>query len=98
MQSINLGFAKITMYVLGKRGINAVGFWADDVGLSKTLLNVRALDKWQIDRDRYWSAFLEWASNGGWPQTFIETELEKSLVTRITNRILESNEDFPSQS
>ena len=93
MQALNQRFANITMGYFKKHGLNAVGFWTEDVGTSNTLVYILAFDD-MAHRDKAWSAF---RADGERIQAFAETEREGPLVARITNRILRPTEYSPLQ-
>jgi hypothetical protein len=93
LPALNDRFANVTMDFFKKHGIQVVGFWTDEVGVSNRLSYIVAFSD-MAQRDQAWGAFradLERAA------AFAETEKDGPLVARIQNTILRPTSYSPMQ-
>jgi hypothetical protein len=87
-------FAEITLGFLKKHGIQAVGFWTNELGgASDRLIYILAYDS-LADREKKWAAFLADAER---VSKFAETEKNGPLVRRLTAQILRPTAYSPMQ-
>ena len=84
LPALNDRFANVTMGYFDKFGINVVGFWTDDVGVSNRLTYMVAFDD-MAQRDKAWAAF---RADEDRAKAFAETERDGPLVARIQNTIM----------
>ncbi len=93
LPALNDRFANITMGYFKKYGINVVGFWTDEVGVSNRLTYMLAFND-MAHRDQAWGAF---RADGERVQAFAETERDGPLVARVQNTILRPTSYSPMQ-
>jgi peptidoglycan/xylan/chitin deacetylase (PgdA/CDA1 family) len=87
-------FAEITLDLLKKHGIRAVGFWTNELGgASDQLIYMLAYDS-LADREKKWGAFL---ADPERLARFAETEKNGPLVRRLTAQILRPTLYSPMQ-
>jgi hypothetical protein len=87
-------FAEITLGFLQRHGIQAVGFWTNELGgASDQLIYLLAYDS-LADREEKWGAFL---ADPERVARFAETEKQGPLVRRLTAQILRPAPYSPMQ-
>ncbi len=84
LPALNDRFANVTLGYFEKYGLNVVGFWTDDVGVSNRLTYMVAFDD-MAQRDRAWAAF---RADEERAKAFAESEREGPLVARIQSTIM----------
>lgn len=82
--ALNDRFANVTLGYFEKYGLNVVGFWTDDVGVSNRLTYILAFDD-MAQRDKAWAAF---RADEGRVKAFAETERDGPLVAGIQSTIM----------
>ena len=84
LPALNDRFANITLGYFEKYGMNVVGFWTDDVGVSNRLTYMLSFDD-MAQRDKAWAAF---RADEKRAKAFAETERDGPLVARVQNTIM----------
>lgn len=84
LPALNDRFANVTLGYFEKYGLNVVGFWTDDVGVSNRLTYILAFDD-MAQRDKAWAAF---RADEGRAKAFAETERDGPLVAGIQSTIM----------
>ena len=93
LPALNDRFANVTMAYFKKYGIQVVGFWTDEVGVSNRLSYIVAFND-MAQRDQAWAAFRADPERAA---AFAETEKDGPLVARIQNTILRPTSYSPMQ-
>ena len=93
LPALNDRFANISLGYFKKHGINVVGFWTDDVGVSNRLTYLLAFND-MAHRDQAWVAF---RADPERIQAFAETERDGPMVARVHNTILKPTSYSPMQ-
>ncbi len=93
LPTLNDRFANVTMAFFKKHGIQVVGFWTDEVGVTNRLTYIVSY-KDMAQRDQAWTAFRADPERAA---AFAETEKDGPLVARIQNTILRPTSYSPMQ-
>jgi len=93
MSALNDRFANITLGYFKKYGINVVGFWTDEVGVSNRLTYMLAFDD-AAAREKAWTGFRADQERAA---AFAETERDGPLVAQIHNSIMRPTSYSPMQ-
>ena len=93
LPALNDRFANVTMDYFKKYGIQVVGFWTDEVGVSNRLSYILSFND-IAQRDQAWGAFRADPERAA---AFAETEKDGPLVARIQNTILRPTSYSPMQ-
>ena len=83
MKALKDRFAKVTIKLFAKHGLNVVGFWEPHIGQNNLLIYLLAFED-LAERDRAWKAF---GSDPEWQETMRASESEAPLVEKIVNQI-----------
>jgi hypothetical protein len=84
LPALNDRFANVTLGYFEKYGLNVVGFWTDDVGVSNRLTYILAFDD-MAQRDKAWATF---RADDGRAKAFAESERDGPLVAGIQSTIM----------
>ncbi len=84
LPALNDRFANVTLGYFEKYGLNVVGFWTDDVGVSNRLTYILAFDD-MAKRDKAWADF---RADEERAKAFAETERDGPLVAGIQSTIM----------
>lgn len=84
LPDLNHRFANLTLGIWARFGIEQVGFWTAEVGVSNELTY---LLKWESmgERERIWSAF---QADPEWQQGRAATEVNGPIVASVRNSFL----------
>ena len=93
LPALNDRFANVTLAYFKKYGIQVVGFWTDEVGVSNRLSYIVAFSD-MAERDQAWADFRADPERAA---AFAETEKDGPLVARIQNTILRPTSYSPMQ-
>jgi len=86
-------FVNLTLSLFKKHGINVVGFWTDEVGVSNRLTYIISF-KDMAHREQAWGAF---QNDPDWVRGRAESERNGPINERITNTFLRPTSYSPLQ-
>ena len=93
MPALNDRFANITLDYFKKYGLNVVGFWTDEVGVSNRLTYMLSFED-SAAREKAWAGF---RADQERVAAFAETERDGPLVAQIHNAIMRPTSYSPMQ-
>ena len=93
IQRLHNRFANHTLGYFKKYGIQALGFWTEEIGTTNRLTYMLVYEDLS-DRERKWSAF---RADAEWGQVVAESEKDGPLLVRITNSIMHPTPYSPMQ-
>ena len=77
-------FANYTLPFFKKHGMDAVGFWTDEIGISDQITYILSFED-MGDREAKWLSF---QADPGWQKARAETEKDGPLVDRVRNTFM----------
>ncbi len=93
MPALNDRFANITLDYFKKYGLNVVGFWTDEVGVSNRLTYMLSFED-SAAREKAWAGF---RADQERVAAFAATERDGPLVAQIHNTIMRPTSYSPMQ-
>jgi hypothetical protein len=90
MDRLQTRFARHTLRLLEKHGIDVVGFWADNEDRNRLVYLIRYGDA--PSRDRAWASFRQ---DPEWPEVRAASEADGPIVEKMTIRTLSSPDYWP---
>ena len=93
LQALNDRFAKTTVGVFERHGIQVVGFWTDVVGVNNRITYMVAFED-MAHRERAWRETL---SDPELVEAFAASEKDGPLISRMTNTIMRPTAYSPLQ-
>ena len=84
LAALNDRFANYTLPFFKKHGMDAVGFWTDEIGTSDQITYILSFED-MGDREAKWLSF---QADPGWQQARAETEKDGPLVDRVRNTFM----------
>ena len=93
LQALHDRFANLTLGLFKKHGIDVVGFWTDEVGMSNRLTYI-ASSRDMAHREQAWGAFQR---DPDWTRGRAESERDGPLVARVHNTFMRPASYSPMQ-